>query len=268
MRDSLYDAIFDGDCKKITALIKEGRNVNGVNHLGESPLYFLFGSSVEPNIKQYEAAITLLEAGANPLKKEPDIFFKNNSSLLMSISTHHLAKILWLSWYIEGDYFNICFRFILSKSSATPEGSLLTLGKYLKIQHEAEERDGNSRKYLDHIKLVIADAAAVRSLEARAKAQKSLADTTADPATYIAAAEIYKQIAQIYQKHHDLENSRNYTVFYPELSTFDDSATPEQLHDLFKKYYQQKKQFYLEREFECHQLTERRLAPVDEEGIM
>ena len=263
MPDSLYKSIADGDSKKITVLIKAGHDVNGVNARGESPLYYLFGGNAEPTIEQYEAAFALLETGADPLKAESDSdCYRLNSTLLEVISRHHLARILLFSWYTKVDYRGIQAQFAQS-------GNFVTLGELLQIQNKIEEKDGKNRNYLACIEAVINDAAAVRSLEAQAEAQKSLAEVTGDLADYRVAAQTYNQIAQIYQKHHDLENEddRNYSIFYPELSRFKVSATAEQLHNLFKKHYQQKKQSYLEQEFACYQSAERRLAPVDEEGI-
>ena len=261
MRDSLYKSISDGDSKKITVLIKAGHDVNGVNARGESLLYYLFGNNAELNIKQYEAAFTLLELGADPLKAEPDTqFYKLNSTLLEGISCHHLARILLLSWYAKVDYRSIHTQFAES-------GNFVTLGELLQIQNKTEEKDGKKRNYLACIEAVINDAAAVKSLEAQAEAQKSLAEATGNLACYWVAAQNYNKIVQIYQKHHDLEDGRNYTIFYSKPSRYDDSATAEQLHKLFKKHYQQKKQSYLEQEFACYQSAERGLAPANDEGI-
>ena len=254
MPDGLHEFAVDGKCKKVAELIAAGADVNRVNIYGNSPLYsLLVAINDEPTIDQYCAIILLLEAGANPLQPHPgDEFWKINYPLFDALEKKHLAQVLLLLWYTPENYKTVT---VVSEKYRFS----YTFQSYIEMTGEIEIKKNKHRDYVRWVNETAADAKEVRTLLAEAK--RCLEITPRAIENDVEAARCYNQAAQIYQKHEEREDSLVY--FWPSYMR-ERSATPKQLHALFRDYYRQKKLSCLESEFNCAQRVQREL---DEKGV-
>ncbi len=246
----VFKLMFDGNCKELARQIKAGINVNGIYPpYKASPLYNALGGC-EPSIGMYRAMFLVLEAGADPLQEHPgDEFWKTTFPLLKALSSHNLAQVLMLIWYVEyDDYKTIPFHYNESGSY------VCTFASYIKAQNKTEMEAGKARKYAQCIEQVATDAILVRNLFSAA--ERALATLPLTAREYEAAAGAYEAAAKIYKKNEDLEDTR---VYYRS-DIWRDSATTKELHALFKEHYREKQQDCIAKQFKCYELAEKSLA--------
>ncbi len=247
----IYRLIAYGKCEELARQIKEGVNVNGVLvPYNRSPLMFALDGSYEPSIREYRAMLLLLNAKADPLQEHlGERGWKIMFPLLKAITSHNLAQVLMLMWYVESDdYRNIPFHHAERKSYVT------TFSSYIKAQNKTEMEAGKARNYAQCIEQVGTDAIKVRSLFGAA--ERALGTLPLTVRDYGAAADAYEAAAKIYKKNEDLEDKR---VYY-RTDICRDSATTAELHELFKEHYREKQQACIEKQFKCFELAEKSLV--------
>ncbi len=246
----IYRLIAHGKCEDLAQQIKDGVNVNAVLALyNRSPLMCALGGSYEPNIERYRAMLLLLNAKADPLQEHPgDESWKTTFPLLKAITRRNLAQILLLIWYVEHDCRMIPFY------HARSELGVSTFASYIEIQNEAEISAGKARKYAQSIEQVVIDANKVRNLFSTT--ERALGTLPLTAREYEAAASAYEAAAMIFKNNKDIEDTRVYSSSLRD----PDSATPEELHALFKEYYREKQQDCILKQFNCYELAEKSLV--------